>query len=116
MVKATHRTTFCMVIATLIGTTAGAIPPQQDANKASFTEPTIVVYQVCQRVPPAVEELMRGLGGTPCETMSRYVWAPSFSGFKVIVCMRQRSERLAQCLYRAEDNTVQIIPVILRGE
>jgi hypothetical protein len=92
------------------------IDPWQDANKAKFTEPTILIYQECREVPPEVADLMAELGGDRCETLSKYVWVPTFASAKAIVCLRARAKRLAQCFYRSTAGEIQAIEILPRGE
>ena len=92
------------------------IDPWQDANKAQFTEPTVMIYQECREVSPDVETLIQALGGAECETLSKYIWVPSFASAKVIVCLRGRGQRLAQCFYRNTAGETQAIQILPRGE
>jgi len=93
-----------------------ALDPAQDANKAKFTEPVILIYQECSEVPPDVEKLIESLGGERCETKSKYIWAPSFAGGKAVACLRARNQRLAQCFYRNDEGVTLVIPILPRGE
>src|SRR5271166_2738448 len=107
-----------MVASLVLALAAASISPSQDANKAAFREPTVVIYQECKDLPPLVRGMIESLGGdaSGCETLSKYTWVPSFTGLKAVVCMRTRNERLAQCFYRATDGEVTVIPILLYGE
>ena len=80
----------------------GGIDPSQDANRAKFTEPAVLIWQEC------------GLGD--CSLVSQYIWVPSISEGKPIVCFRAEGDRLAQCFYRDKDGTTIMIPILPRGE
>jgi hypothetical protein len=103
----------------------GGIDPWMDANQAAFKEPVILVWQDCPKpkdkgAPDAEENPLAMLfgGGEPqCTLHSKYIFAPSVTGGKAVVCFRPTHERLTQCLYK-EDKTdaTEIFTILAQGE
>lgn len=97
------------------------IDPQQDASRAKFVEPAMVLYQVCQNVPPEVLGAIVSLGGSKCETKAKYAMVPTFADAKPVVCLKYATERLAHCFYAhttddADKMDTILIDILLRGE